>query len=330
MSNRTQITKLKHSPPYGLIIPDPSKRKKFLVAPSGNRGSVRVSRDPSRSDRVIGKEEDVKVGQRSLHQKTSKRVAYRNHSKCPLRPPAEEDRATGVHNLEEASRTKAGEGGISRGLNCGQRVSRLRCRGPSVLLHSGLIESRPVRSRFCNGAKEEECVRGLVPSRPGDDSLGSFGGSKTSRSVSLKLSERHSSCTGQAKNYSGSPILGRSSSAGGIQFSSEVELHESPRQARSHGYKDSYSGSHVRVDPGERSGETATFNNLESRFKKLVLKNIPNCLKTAKSQFPLLEPFLKSWKELDIATCDIHEIPVQVFVSRLFTVPKDKNDVRPL
>ena len=63
---------------------------------------------------------------------------------------------------------------------------------------------------------------------------------------------------------------------------------------------------------------------------KLFLKNIPNCLKTAKSQFPLLEPFLKSWKELDIATCDIHEIPDQVFVSRLFTVPKDKNDVRPL
>ena len=29
------------SPPNGLIIPDPSKRKKFLVAPSDNRGSVR-------------------------------------------------------------------------------------------------------------------------------------------------------------------------------------------------------------------------------------------------------------------------------------------------
>ena len=63
---------------------------------------------------------------------------------------------------------------------------------------------------------------------------------------------------------------------------------------------------------------------------KLFLKNIPNYLKTAESQFPLLEPFLVTWEEHDIATCDIHEIPDQVFVSRLFTVPKDKIEVRPV
>ena len=36
------------------------------------------------------------------------------------------------------------------------------------------------------------------------------------------------------------------------------------------------------------------------------------------------------WKRDDIATCDIHEIPDAVHVSRLFTVPKDKSDVRPI
>ena len=168
----------------------------------------------------------------------------------------------GVPNLEAASR-------ITRGLNCRQRVRRLRSRGPSVLLHSGLIESRSGRGRFSNGAKEEECVQGLVPSWPRDDSLGPLRGSKTSRSVSFNLSKRHSSFTCQAKSYSCSPILGRSSSSGWTQFSTEVELHEPPRQARSHGNKDSYSGSHTRVDPGERSGETSTVDNLESRIKTI-------------------------------------------------------------
>ena len=36
------------------------------------------------------------------------------------------------------------------------------------------------------------------------------------------------------------------------------------------------------------------------------------------------------WKGDDIATCDIHEIPDAVHVSRLFTVPKDKLNVRPI
>ena len=57
---------------------------------------------------------------------------------------------------------------------------------------------------------------------------------------------------------------------------------------------------------------------------------IPGSVKTSDSQVEKLRPFLKIWKEQDIATCVIHEIPDQVFVSRLFTVPKDKTDVRPI
>ena len=42
------------------------------------------------------------------------------------------------------------------------------------------------------------------------------------------------------------------------------------------------------------------------------------------------KPFLKIWERDGIATRVIHEIPDAVHVSRLFTVPKDIVDVRPI
>ena len=42
------------------------------------------------------------------------------------------------------------------------------------------------------------------------------------------------------------------------------------------------------------------------------------------------KPFRKIWERDDIATRVIHEIPDAVHVSRLFTVPKDSVDVRPI
>ena len=57
---------------------------------------------------------------------------------------------------------------------------------------------------------------------------------------------------------------------------------------------------------------------------KVFPERIPSHLKTSEKQTPLLKPFLVIWKRDDIATCDIHEIPDAVHVSRLLTVPKDK------
>ena len=63
---------------------------------------------------------------------------------------------------------------------------------------------------------------------------------------------------------------------------------------------------------------------------KVFPGRIPSYLKTSDKQIPLLKPFLEIWKRDDIATCDIHEIPDAVYVSRLFTVPRDSKDVRPI
>ena len=63
---------------------------------------------------------------------------------------------------------------------------------------------------------------------------------------------------------------------------------------------------------------------------KRIPGRVPRSLMTSESQIAKLTPFLEIWKEQDIATCVIHEIPDRVFVSRLFTVPKDKTDVRPI
>ena len=59
-------------------------------------------------------------------------------------------------------------------------------------------------------------------------------------------------------------------------------------------------------------------------------QGIPSYLKTSDKNIPLLKPFLEIWERDGIATRVIHEIPDAVHVSRLFTVPKDSVDVRPI
>ena len=132
----------------------------FEEPPLATEGLLEASKDSSRSEIVIG-EEDARVGLRFLLQKTSKRVVTSSHPECPHRPPAEEDRPPGVTKPEVARQPEAKEGGSSRGLNVRQRVKRLRCRGPSVFLHTGLIESRSGGDRQSNGSKEQECVPGV-------------------------------------------------------------------------------------------------------------------------------------------------------------------------
>ena len=61
-----------------------------------------------------------------------------------------------------------------------------------------------------------------------------------------------------------------------------------------------------------------------------TILDIPSYLKTPDKNIPLLDPFLEVWERDGIATRVIHEIPDAVYVSRLFTVPKDVTDVRPI
>ena len=62
----------------------------------------------------------------------------------------------------------------------------------------------------------------------------------------------------------------------------------------------------------------------------IMAEEIPSYLKTSDKNIPILKPFLEIWERDGIATRDIHEIPDAVHVSRMFTVPKDLVDRRPI
>ena len=84
------------------------------------------------------------------------------------------------------------------------------------------------------------------------------------------------------------------------------------------------------MDPGEKAVGASTFNYLGKRIHSDSRKDSESSKVQRRKQTPLLNPFLGIWEEHDIVTCDIHEIPDRVHVSRLFIVPKDKKDVRPI
>ena len=66
------------------------------------------------------------------------------------------------------------------------------------------------------------------------------------------------------------------------------------------------------------------------RGSTILLQEIPSYLETPDKNIPLVDPFLEVWERDGIATRVIHEIPDAVYVSRLFTVPKDDVDERPI
>ena len=93
--------------------------------------------------------------------------------------------------------------------------------------------------------------------------------------------------------------------------------------------KNRYLRSRVGVDPEGREACASSSIYLEERNLSVSRKDSQLLKDLGEKQNPL-KPFLVRWKGDDIATCDIHEIPDAVHVSRLFTVPKDKLNVRPI
>ena len=89
-----------------------------------------------------------------------------------------------------------------------------------------------------------------------------------------------------------------------------------------------YPRSRVTGDPEGREACAPFFIFLEGRNLSVSCRIPSYSMTRGGGNKPVKKPFLVRWRGDDIATCDIHEFPDAVHVSRLLTVPKDKLNVR--